>query len=155
MPHSFSSELIVLRTEKKENHSFDHICVTPTVEALADTRLFFAFLKSHKWTVDKAEAYATNGILNKIHCENCGIERTAVVTEIRESEMRARVFRRKLAETTNAKKANPSSQSASILSSDIQDGHPSPHGDLTKLRNATSSKSRESTKRLTRASSQP
>jgi len=60
------------------------------------------FLRSHEWVSDKAEAYGTNGILTRVHCKNCGLQRIAVVTEIRESAKRAEEYRRKLVE--NAEK---------------------------------------------------
>lgn len=74
------------------------MCITPSVSTLKDSETYLSYLTSHEWIVDKAEEYGSDGILKRAHCKNCGIERTVIVSEIKESEARARDYRRKLVE---------------------------------------------------------
>jgi hypothetical protein len=72
-----------------ENKSEDFLCITPTLEIVSKEETLSKALQSHKWQVVKAEAYGTDGFLTKIVCTACGLERTAIVSNVEDSAKRA------------------------------------------------------------------
>jgi len=45
--------------------------------------------------VDRSEPHGRDGILTRIHCINCGLERVSILADIEESAKRASDFRLK------------------------------------------------------------
>jgi hypothetical protein len=70
-------------------------CVTPTFELVSKEDTLSAVLETHTWQVEKAERYGTDGFLTKIVCTKCGLQRTAIVSNIEESTIRAAENRRR------------------------------------------------------------
>lgn len=90
--------MLIHQEKNNEARSVEHVCITPSVKTFSETDSFLTFAKTHEWVVDGAEEYGRNGILSRIHCKNCGLERMAIISEIAESEERAREYRRKCTE---------------------------------------------------------
>jgi hypothetical protein len=72
-------------------------CIIPTVDLLSNKQTLLQVLQSHDWEVDKTETHGQDGILSKIHCANCGLERIFIVSNIEDSTKRAKEFRQRLA----------------------------------------------------------
>jgi hypothetical protein len=79
-------------SKEKEEEGF--ACVTPTFELVSKEDTLSWVLGTHTWQVEKAERYGTDGFLTKIVCMKCGLQRTAIVSNIEESAKRAAENRR-------------------------------------------------------------
>jgi hypothetical protein len=70
-------------------------CIVPTSEMLkTDENL--KILDTHEWTVSSSVPQGEDGILIKIYCKNCGLQRISIISDIKDSAERARVYREKL-----------------------------------------------------------
>jgi hypothetical protein len=70
-------------------------CVTPTFELVNDEETLSKVLQSHSWQVVKAEFYTTDTFLTRVTCTNCGLERVAILSNIKESADKVAKERRK------------------------------------------------------------
>lgn len=89
---------MLINEEKNNDDLVKRVCISPTLKTFAETDMFLTFVRSHEWIVDRAEEFGKDGILNKIHCRHCGLERMAILSQIKESETRASDYRRKVAQ---------------------------------------------------------
>lgn len=76
-------------SERPDDRGEDFACISPTFELVSNEETLSKVLRSHTWSVEKAEPYGTDGFLTKIVCSKCGLERTAIVSNIEESAKRA------------------------------------------------------------------
>lgn len=72
-------------------------CITPTVENLsATTESFTRVLTSHNWDVNRIEQQTPDQILVQIICRDCGLNRISIVSDIADSEARAKLAAKKM-----------------------------------------------------------
>ena len=64
-------------------------CFIPTIDYVKDMKALFKVWSTHNWVFDNVEPFGNDGIITSIHCENCGLERKAIHSNITESAMRA------------------------------------------------------------------
>ncbi len=61
----------------------------PSATLLGRKETFRSVVDSHDWEVDRSEEFAKDNILVRMHCPNCGLTRTMIISDIPESAQRA------------------------------------------------------------------
>jgi hypothetical protein len=69
-------------------------CITPTLETVSNVDTLERALQSHRWQIRKREPFGEDGFLTMIFCVNCGLERTAIISNIKESAKAAAEHRK-------------------------------------------------------------
>ncbi len=73
----------MLRQEEEVKREF--LCIIPTIDTVKDIKSLRAISRTHNWVLDDVGPFGTDGIITSIHCENCGLERKAIHSNIEES----------------------------------------------------------------------
>ena len=89
LPEAYYQKTLTEEKEKVKQFS----CIAPTIELLSNKETLLQVLGSHDWEVDRTEPSGQDGILSKIHCANCGLDRIFIVSNIEQSAKRASEYR--------------------------------------------------------------